>query len=100
LAENHQPVAARQHLHQVADLFSRALHVFYIHSFIFMKLIRPSVNCHVWSLRPISCGDRPVRTPGRPWQTRAGAVKLRIPKLRKGSYFPGFAETRRTAKCL
>ena len=26
----------------------------------------------------------------RPWETRAGAIDLRIPKLRKGSYFPGF----------
>lgn len=25
----------------------------------------------------------------RDWQTRAGTVELRIPKLRKGSYFPG-----------
>ena len=26
----------------------------------------------------------------RDWHTRAGTVELRIPKLRKGSYFPGF----------
>ena len=26
----------------------------------------------------------------RIWETRAGTVELRIPKLRKGSYFPGF----------
>lgn len=26
---------------------------------------------------------------------RAGTVELRIPKLRKGSYFPGFLEPRR-----
>jgi putative transposase len=25
----------------------------------------------------------------RIWETRAGSVELRIPKLRKGSYFPG-----------
>src|ERR1700747_2461589 len=31
----------------------------------------------------------------RIWETRAGAVELRIPKLRKGSYFPGFLEPRR-----
>src|ERR1700712_2678930 len=30
----------------------------------------------------------------RDWQTRAGTVELRIPKLRKGSYFPGFLEPR------
>ena len=34
----------------------------------------------------------------RDWQTRAGSVELRIPKLRKGSYFPGFLEPRRTAE--
>jgi transposase-like protein len=26
----------------------------------------------------------------RDWETRAGTVELRIPKLRKGSYFPAF----------
>src|SRR5438552_15619347 len=34
----------------------------------------------------------------RPWETRAGTVELRIPKLRKGSYFPGFLEPRRLAE--
>src|SRR5882724_9813507 len=33
----------------------------------------------------------------RMWETRAGAVEPRIPKLRKGSYFPGFLEPRRLA---
>jgi len=32
------------------------------------------------------------------WQTRAGTIELRIPKLRKGSYFPGFLEPRRLAE--
>lgn len=32
------------------------------------------------------------------WETRAGTVELRIPKLRKGSYFPSFLEPRRTAE--
>lgn len=32
------------------------------------------------------------------WQTRTGDVDLRIPKLRAGSYFPGFLEPRRTAE--
>ena len=35
---------------------------------------------------------------GRQWDTRAGSVDLKIPKLRKGSYFPGFLEPRRTAE--
>jgi putative transposase len=30
----------------------------------------------------------------RVWETRAGTVELRIPKPRKGSYFPGFLEPR------
>ena len=34
----------------------------------------------------------------RVWETRAGSVDLRIPKLRKGSYFPGFLEPRRAAE--
>ena len=34
----------------------------------------------------------------RPWETRAGTVDLKIPKLRKGAYFPGFLEPRRTAE--
>jgi transposase-like protein len=34
----------------------------------------------------------------RDWQSRAGTVELRIPKLRKGSYFPAFLEPRRTAE--
>ena len=31
----------------------------------------------------------------REWDTRAGTVELHIPKIRKGSYFPGFLEPRR-----
>jgi transposase-like protein len=31
-------------------------------------------------------------------ETRAGTIELRIPKLRKGSYFPGFLEPRRMAE--
>src|SRR5262245_3380615 len=34
----------------------------------------------------------------RSWETRAGTVELRIPRLRKGSYFPGFLEPRRMAE--
>jgi transposase-like protein len=33
----------------------------------------------------------------RHWETRVGTVKLSIPKLRKGSYLPGFLEPRRAA---
>src|SRR5262252_3276690 len=34
----------------------------------------------------------------RDWETRAGTVELRIPRLRKGSYFPAFLEPRRMAE--
>ena len=34
----------------------------------------------------------------RDWETRAGTVELRIPKPRKGSYFPAFLEPRRLAE--
>ena len=33
----------------------------------------------------------------RSWETRAGTVELRIPKLRKGVHFQGFREPRRMA---
>ena len=37
----------------------------------------------------------------RDWQTRAGTVELRIPRLRQGSYLPSFLEPRRmTEKAL
>jgi len=34
----------------------------------------------------------------RVWETRAGAIDLKLPKLRSGGYFPGFLEPRRTAE--
>ncbi|HEX4506676.1 MAG TPA: IS256 family transposase [Alphaproteobacteria bacterium] len=34
----------------------------------------------------------------RDWETRAGTVELRIPKLRRSSYFPSFLEPRRMAE--
>src|SRR5271165_7229628 len=45
--------------------------------------------------------DRLVQRNGycdRDWETRTGTVEIRIPKLRKGSYFPSFLEPRRMAE--
>jgi len=38
-------------------------------------------------------GYRPRR-----WKTRAGAIDVQIPKLRKGTYFPEFLEPRRASE--
>ena len=35
----------------------------------------------------------------RAFDTRLGTLDLKIPKLRRGSYFPGFLEPRRTTEC-
>ena len=45
------------------------------------------------------CDHQPdSRNRDRDWETRAGTVELRIPKLRKGSYFLAFLEPRRMAE--
>jgi putative transposase len=46
-------------------------------------------------------GDRATWRNGyrpRRWDTRAGELELRIPKLRQGSYFPSFLEPRRRSE--
>src|SRR5690242_5600359 len=35
---------------------------------------------------------------GRRWDTRAGEIELRIPKLRQGSYFPSFLQPRKRSE--
>src|SRR5436189_3301871 len=45
-----------------------------------------------------SAERRNQRNGDRDWETRAGTVELRIPKLRRGSYFPAFLEPRRLAE--
>ena len=34
----------------------------------------------------------------RPWDTRAGTIELKIPRLRTGSYLPSFLDPRKTAE--
>ena len=63
------------------------------------------MELEVTELTGASHGERsPDRTNSRngyrdrDWETRAGTVELRIPKLRQGSYFPSFLEPRRLAE--
>lgn len=42
-------------------------------------------------------GQASSESPRALWETRTGSVNLKIPKLRKGGYFPGFLEPHRTA---
>lgn len=63
------------------------------------------MDMEVESLTGAAHGERsPARTNHRngyrerAWETRAGTVDLEIPKLRKGSYFPGFLEPRRASE--
>jgi transposase-like protein len=63
------------------------------------------MDMEVESLTGAAHGERtPSRTNHRngyrerAWQTRAGTVELEIPKLRKGSYVPGFLEPRRASE--
>jgi transposase-like protein len=48
--------------------------------------------------RRILRGGRSARLPRPRLGDPGGTVELRIPKLRKGSYFPGFLEPRRMAE--
>lgn len=63
------------------------------------------MELEVESLCGANCGERSegrlTKRNGyreRTWETRAGAIDLLIPKLRRGSYFPAFLEPRRTAE--
>ena len=65
------------------------------------RLMEPEVG----AVTGAACGEKdPARLAqrngcrDRDWETRAGTVELRIPKLRKGSDFPGFPEPRRMAQ--
>lgn len=62
------------------------------------------MELEVGAVTGAACGEKiPLRRAqrngyrDRDWETRAGTVELRVPKLRKGSYFPGFLEPRRMA---
>jgi putative transposase len=70
-------------------------------SFAAERLMEIEVGALIGAPYGEKSAERPVQRNGyrdRIWERRAGTVELRIPKLRKGSYFPGFLEPRRMAE--
>ncbi|MEM9049533.1 MAG: IS256 family transposase [Pseudomonadota bacterium] len=65
------------------------------------RLMELEAGCQTGAAYGEKSPERRVQRNGyrdRDWQTRAGKVELRIPKLRRGSYFPSFLAPRRTVE--
>ncbi len=70
-------------------------------AFITAQLMEMEVEGLTSAAHGARTGERTNQRNGyrdRKWETRAGTVDVRIPKLRKGSYFPSFLEPRRAAE--
>jgi putative transposase len=65
------------------------------------ELMDAEVAAHVGAEYGERSPDRVTHRNGyrpRAWDTRVGEIELAIPRLRQGSYFPGFLEPRRRAE--
>ena len=70
---------------------------------VLQKLMEHDVDNLIGAGRYERSDERATQRNGfreRAFETRLGTLDLKIPKLRKGSYFPGFLEPRRTGERL
>jgi transposase-like protein len=65
------------------------------------ELMEAEVSELIGAQRGERTGDRATHRNGyrrRRWDTRAGEIELQIPKIRQGSYFPGFLQPRKRSE--
>jgi len=70
-------------------------------TFLLQELMEQEVNGRCGAERYTRSDERITHRNGyrdRPLETRLGRVDLKVPKLREGSYFPGFLEPRRMSE--
>ncbi|HEX2324109.1 MAG TPA: IS256 family transposase [Chloroflexota bacterium] len=68
---------------------------------LLQELMEGEVSAQIGAERYERSEERTTHRNGyrrRPWDTRLGSLELAIPKLRSGSYFPGWLEPRRRAE--
>jgi transposase-like protein len=68
---------------------------------LLQELMETEVSAQIGAERYERSPERTAQRNGyrvRPWDTRLGTLELAIPKLRSGSYFPGWLEPRRRAE--